>query len=92
MQQLKELKELSQQSPRQSPRGKDNIKKAYSTRMKQSLMTGPQAAQVYYAPAIRNPIRVASQQPVVQRVAAKHADKLSSEKFIFQKGTKMDSP
>ena len=55
-------------------------------------MTGPQAAQVYYAPAIRNPIKLASQQAVVQRVAPKHADKLSSEKFVFQKATKMDSP
>lgn len=69
-----------------STRAQDHIKKAYSTRMKQVLMTGPQAAQVYYGPAVRNPLKNPYRSSRIQ------AGKLSSEKFIFQKATKMDSP
>ena len=74
-----------------SPRAQDNLKKAYTTRMKQSLMMGPQAAQVYYGPAVRNPLKNNSKPPMHQ-TSARHANKLSSEKFVFQKATKMDSP
>ena len=66
------------------------LKSTYNTKMKQTLMTGPQAACVYYGPAARNPL-----QPYPKctsnRIDGKQP-KLASEKFVFQKSTKMDSP
>ena len=53
-------------------------------------MTGPQAASVYYGPAARNPL-----QPYPKAITTKLNMKepnLASEKFVFQKATKMDSP
>ena len=66
------------------------LKSTYNTRMKQTLMTGPQAACVYYGPAARNPLQV---YPKMQssRISGKES-KLASEKFVFQKATKLDSP
>ena len=47
-----------------SPRAQDHLKKAYSTRLKHTLMSGSQAAQVYYGPAVRNPLK-GTTRPVV---------------------------
>lgn len=74
-----------------SSRAQDHLRKAYTTRMKKSLMTGPQAAQVYYGPAVRNPLKNAGR-PAMHQTSARHANKLSSEVFIFQKATNMDTP
>ena len=53
-------------------------------------MTGSQAAYVYYGPAARNPLQ---HYPKIQssRISGKES-KLNSEKFVFQKATKLDSP
>ena len=54
-------------------------------------MTGPQAACVYYGPAARNPLQQHYPKLQSSRISGKES-KLASEKFIFQKATKLDSP
>ena len=54
-------------------------------------MTGAQAASVYYGPAARHPLKP-PHQAVTAKIDMKVANKLASEKFVFQKATKMDSP
>ena len=53
-------------------------------------MTGAQAAGVYYGPAANNPLKPP------HKAATKNINmkppQLASEKFVFQKATKMDSP
>jgi len=52
-------------------------------------MTGPQAAQVYYGPAARNPLKPINK-AATKNINMKHPSKLSSEQFVFQKATKME--
>ena len=65
------------------------LKSTYNTKMKQTLMTGPQAACVYYGPAARNPLQI---YPRMRSSRISKESKLASEKFVFQKATKLDSP
>ena len=74
-----------------SPRSRDVLKVAYKTKLKHTLMTGPQAASVYYGPAARNPLKP-PHKAVTAKLDMKVAKNLASEKFVFQKATKMDSP
>ena len=74
-----------------SIRAGEQLPKAYSTKLKHQLMTGSQAAQVYYGPAARNPLK-ASNKAITAKIDMKEPNKLASEKFVFQKATKMDSP
>lgn len=73
-------------SPNKSPR----LQQVYQTNLKQKLMTGPQAASVYYGPAARNPLSKANRANK-ERINMQ-PPQLASEKFVFQKSTKMDSP
>ena len=57
------------------------LKSTYNTKMKQTLMTGPQAACVYYGPAARNPLQLYPKS-TTSRVDGKQS-KLASEKFVF---------
>lgn len=74
-----------------SPRSRDVLKVAYKTNARHALMTGAQAASVYYGPAARNPLK-APHKAITAKVDMKVAKNLASEKFVFQKATKMDSP
>ena len=55
-------------------------------------MTGPQAACVYYGPAARNPLQIYPKCTNTRIGIDGKQSKLASEKFVFQKATKMDSP
>ena len=82
---------LQQGTNRQSPKAQELARFAYNTRLKQDLMTGSQAASVYYGPAARNPLKPPPKGSAA-KISMKGPSKLQSEKFVQQKATKMDSP
>ena len=86
---LKDISVMNNRRPSPTKAGQ-MITNIYDTNFKRKLMTGPQAASVYYAPAARNPL--VAQNPAVTKQISMKPPQLDSEKFIFQKATKMDSP